>query len=229
MSGINTGLYDSRQTGVSTMSRRIYLLAITTYTAIFIGVAAFGASLSDSLVFTNKWLYLLFLIACVAVSIGGAVLAHSNDDATVSIVGGFICSAAMGVMVGPFVALYELGSVVQALGITAGVVILTGLIGALLPKDLSMWGAPLFGGLLGLILLSFAAPFLAMLGLDYQLTVTVLDYAGILLFSAIMVYDLNKAARLDRTHNNAIDVAVNVFLNFANIFIRVLSLMGNKK
>jgi FtsH-binding integral membrane protein len=58
---------------------------------------------------------------------------------------------------------------------------------------------------------------------------TLLDWAVLILFCAIMVYDLNRAKRLSRTLDNAIDVAVNVFLNFANIFIRVLAIMGKKK
>ena len=53
--------------------------------------------------------------------------------------------------------------------------------------------------------------------------------AVLVLFCLSLVYDLNMARRLDKTMNNAIDVAVNVFLNFANIFIRLLSIMGQRK
>ncbi len=229
MTGIKTGLYDQRRSGIDTIGQRAFMFAISIFTTMNIAVAALGSRLSYGWEFSNKWIYIGFLLACVAVSIGGAFLAHTNDDPMTSIVGGFICAGAMGVMVGPFVALYEGGSVFQAFAITSGVVVLTGFIGAVIPKDLSMWGAPLMACLLGLIVLYLVAPFLGWLGLDYEFTVSILDVAGIVLFSAIMVYDLNMAQRLDKTLNNAIDVAVNVFLNFANIFIRVLSLMGQKK
>jgi hypothetical protein len=229
METIKTGLYDRPRTGYDTLSQRAFMFAISTFTAMNIAVAALGAAVSYNWAFSNPWWLLLFMVACTIVSILGAILAHSNEDPMTSIVGGFICAGVMGMMVGPFISIYEIGSVLQALVVTGGVVILTGFIGAIIPKDLSMWGAPLMAGLLGLIVLYLVAPLMAWLGLDYKMTVTVLDIAGIVLFSAIMVYDLNMAARLDRTLDNAIDVAVNVFLNFANIFIRVLSLMGKKK
>ena len=74
----------------------------------------------------------------------------------------------------------------------------------------------------------FGGIILAAFGINMQLVFGILDWVVLLLFSAIMVYELNMAKRLDRTLNNAIDVAVNVFLNFANIFIRILSIMGKK-
>jgi FtsH-binding integral membrane protein len=228
---ISTGLYDAPQSGVDTISRRAFMFAISAFTTLNILVAALGASFSiDWTFWNNKLVYLGFLLACVAVSIGGAFLAHMNDEPTTSIFGGFICAGAMGVMVGPFVGLYEAGSVLQAFTITTGIVVLTGFIGAMLPQNLSMWAAPLFGCLLGLIVLQLVVPLVvSWLGLDYELALSVLDIAGIVLFSAIMVYDLNKAKWLDKTLDNAIDVAVNVFLNFANIFIRVLAWTGQMK
>lgn len=230
MEGFSTGLYDQRATGVNTLSQRGFMFAISIFTVFNIGVAAFASTFSYGWEFDSKWVYIGFLLVCVVVSIGGATLAHSHDDPMTSIVGGFICAGAMGLMMGPFISIYEMESVIQAFVISSGVVLLTGFIGAVMPKDLSMWGAPLFAALLGLIVAYIVLPWLLpALGVDYEFVVSILDVAGILLFSGIMVYDLNKAVRLDKTMNNAIDVAVNVFLNFANIFIRVLALMGNKK
>lgn len=125
--------------------------------------------------------------------------------------------------------MYESGSVAQAFLLAAGIVLVTGFIGAMLPRDLSSWGAPLFGLLLGAIVIQFGGIILAAVGINMQLTFTILDWAVLILFCGIMVYDLNMARRLSRTMNNAIDVAVNVFLNFANIFIRLLSIMGNSR
>jgi FtsH-binding integral membrane protein len=226
----NEGFYKQRQSNVNTMSVRSYMAAISGFTAVFIMVSMVGASFSYTWTFSdNGWLLLLFMLACLVGSIGGGVLAQANDDPMISVIGGTICAGAMGLMIGPFVALYELGSVVQAFVLAAGVVLVTGFIGALLPADLSAWGAPLFGLLLGAIFIQFGGIMLAAFGLDMELSFTILDWAVLILFCAIMVYDLNMARRLDRTFNNAIDVAVNVFLNFANIFIRILSIMGQAK
>lgn len=224
----NSSFYNQYQTGVSLMSQRGFMMAISGFTAVFIVVAMLGASFSYGWTFTNEWLYLGFLLVCMLVSMGGGMLAHANDSAGVSVLGGSICAIAMGVMVGPFIALFTTGSVVQAFTLAAIVVVATGVIGALLPQDLSAWGAPLFGLLLGAIFIQFGGIILAAFGINMQLVFGILDWVVLLLFSAIMVYELNMAKRLDRTLNNAIDVAVNVFLNFANIFIRILSIMGKK-
>ncbi len=226
----NAEFYNQRSTSIDKMGVRGYMFAISAFTALFILISMVGASFSYNWTFAgNVWLLMGFMFGCLAASIGGGVLAQANDDPGVSVFGGAICAAAMGLMIGPFVALYELGSVFQAFMLSAGVVLITGFVGAVLPADLSAWGAPLFGLLLGAIVIQFGGIFLAALGVDMELTFTVLDWAVLILFCAIMVYDLNMARRLDRTFNNAIDVAVNVFLNFANIFIRILALMGQAK
>jgi len=226
----NEGFYDQRQSHVNTMNVRTYMMAISGFTAVFIMVSMVGASFSYTWTFSdNGWLLLLFMLVCLAGSIGGGVLAQANDDPMISVVGGAICAGAMGLMIGPFVVLYARVSVVSSCVLATGVVLVTGFIGALLPADLSAWGAPLFGLLLGAIFIQFGGILLAAFGVDMELSFTILDWAVLILFCAIMVYDLNMARRLDRTFNNAIDVAVNVFLNFANIFIRILSIMGQAK
>lgn len=227
---LNAEFYQQRQASVHDMGIRGYMMAISGFTAVFILVSMVGASFSYNWTFAgNEWWLLGFMLVCLAASIGGGVLAQANDDPMISVAGGAICAGAMGLMVGPYVAIYEVGSVTQAFVLAAGIVLITGFIGALLPADLSAWGAPLFGLLLGAIFIQFGGIALAAFGVDMELSFTVLDWAVLILFCAIMVYDLNMARRLDRTFNNAIDVAVNVFLNFANIFIRLLSLMGQAK
>ena len=228
---INSDFYkQGARRDADTMTNRAFMMAISGFTAVFIIVAMVGASFSYGWTFGgNAWLMIGFMLVCFVTAVAGGAWAHANDDPTVSVLGGAICSGAMGLMVGPVVAMYTTGSVVQAFVLAAGIVLLTGFIGAVLPQDLSSWGAPLFGLLLGAIVIQFSGIILSALGLNLQLAFGVLDWAVLVLFCAIMVYDLNMARRLDKTMNNAIDVAVNVFLNFANIFIRLLSIMGQRK
>lgn len=226
---INSDFYKQYPTHVNSMGVRGYMLAISSFTAVFIVISMMGASLSYSWSIDNTFVMIVFMFVCMVISIAGGGMAHSNDSPGVSLLGGGICAGAMGLMIGPFVALYELGSVTQAFILAAGVVLVTGFIGAVLPANLSTWGAPLLGLLLGVIFIQFGGILLSFMGFDMELSFTILDWAVLILFCAIMVYDLNMARRLDRTLNNAVDVAVNVFLNFANIFIRILSLMGQKK
>lgn len=229
MVSINSDFYTQPQPGIHAMGRAAFIFTISLFTALFIVVAMFAALHSYSWQFDSSWKYLGFVIACMVVAIGGGMFAQIIDNPLVSFVCGSICAGAMGLLIGPFVALYEVDSVVQALWLAAGAVLVTGFIGAILPTNLSYLGAPLFALLLGVIFIQFGSVLLAMIGIDMQLTFTLLDWGVLILFCVIMVYDLNMARRLDHTLDNAIDVAVNVFLNFANIFIRILSIMGARK
>lgn len=221
-----SGIYDQRQSGVDTLSSRAYNFAIPFFTTLEIMIAGLAASVSYSWTFGgSSALYLLFIFACFIAAVGGSIFTMSTDVPILSFAGGSLTAAAMGLMVGPFVALYSGADVFQAFVLTAGVVLLTGFIGATIPQDLVGWGSTLFGALLGLIIINFAAIFL---GATTGFVMTLIDWAVVLLFSAIMMYDMNQAQRLDKTLDNAIDVSVNVFMNFMNIFIRLLAIFGSR-
>lgn len=57
---------------------------------------------------------------------------------------------------------------------------------------------------------------------------TALDWVGVLLFSAYTIYDFNQAKEGPRTVEAAMSSGISVFLDLANLFIRLLSLFGSK-
>src|SRR5690606_33951416 len=152
-------------------------------------------------------------LGCAAVAIVSGSIAEVSSDPVLSAMGGAVCALAMGFVIGPFVSMYEAGDVVQAFILTAGVVVTTGLIGVLLPQDLSSWGAPLLGLLVGAIILSVGNAVLDAFGLSARIASTALNWGVLILFCFMMVYDLNRAKEMLPTYDNAIDVAVSVFLN----------------
>jgi FtsH-binding integral membrane protein len=223
---LNTVSHSIAQSNAGTMGHGEFMFAITAFVAAFIVIAMLGSSFSYSWTFRgSSVLYIGFILACAVVAIVGGSVAQASPDPFVSTIGGAICALLMGMMIGPFVGSFEKGIVVRAFVLTAGIVLVTGLIGALLPQDLSAWGAPLLGLLLGAIVMQFGSAVLSALGRPMRVAFTALDWAILILFSLMMVYDLNRAKRIDPTLDNAIDVAVNVFLNAINILIRILALM----
>ena len=211
---------------VRTLGERTYMLTICAFTAVFIGVATIGAQLTYDWQITGMWLNIAFAVACIVVSVIGRIVAEASDNPVVSFIGGGICAIGLGALVGPFVAQFALGNVVQALMLTGCVVLVMGLIGAIVPANLSAWGAPLMGLLIGAIVIQFGAGILAAFGINMALTFGIIDWAVLLLFCGIMIYDLNRARQLERTLDNAIDMAVDVFVNFINIFVRILLIVG---
>ena len=70
---------------------------------------------------------------------------------------------------------------------------------------------------------------MGMFGLPVDGAMTALDWIGVVIFGGLVIFDLNRAVRLPHTLDNAIDRAMAIYLDFINIFLRLLSLMGQKK
>lgn len=215
----------------STISRQLYMLLVCGWTAIGIAFSAGAASISQDWPVDSwgTWGYLGFALGVLAVSLLGTFIAHSNDNPVVSAFGYALVAGPFGLLLGPFVAMYETSSVVKIFALTSAVVLILGLVGVLIPDDLSSWGTPLFGALLLLIGGYFIVPLLGFFGIPVDGAMTALDWVGLIIFGALVIFDLNRAVRLPHTVDNAIDSAVAIYLDFINIFIRLLSLMGQKK
>jgi len=209
------------RTGESTMSANLYAFWITFWTAVGIATSALAASLALS------WEYslVLFVPAFIA-SIVGILIAHNNDDPLISIGGYLLLTVSFGAITGPVVAMYTPASVARILFLTTVVVIGLGIAGAILPKSLENWWSWLFGGLLLLLAGQVLLPLTAYLGVPVGNAMTLWDWAGVALFSGFVLFDLNRAMRIPYTMNNAIDAAVEVYLDFINLLLRLLSLLG---
>lgn len=101
------------------------------------------------------------------------------------------------------------------------------LIGKTTKLDLSKWSVYLLVALLGIIILEVINVFLANNSLNM-----ILGIAGVVLFSAYVAYDvqfaLNKALYMN-TENAAIYCAFQLFLDFINLFIKLLRLFGKRR
>ena len=100
--------------------------------------------------------------------------------------------------------------------------------------DLSKWGSYLLMALLGLIIGSVVNMFLASSGLEWFLT-----YAGIILFIGLTVYDSQRikimvASAMQSADETAVKRmgllgALRLYLDFINLFLLLLRLMGRRR
>ena len=220
--GLSDGVW-SREGNDHAMSRNLFNLLVCGWTGA--GIAASAVAASTSLTWKLGWgAFILILI----VSVLGTIIAMASDNPIVSLLGYAMVSIPFGLMLGPVIALYTAASVVKIFAITVGMVAGLGILGAIYPKSLEGWAPFLFGGLLlllgGLIIVPIAAYF----GADVRGAMTVLDWVGVVLFGGYVIFDFNRAQRVERTLDNSIDCALAIYLDFVNIFIRLLSLLGKK-
>lgn len=103
------------------------------------------------------------------------------------------------------------------------------LVGYKTKKDLSNWKTLLFGILIVGLILSLVNIFLSNSMLDI-----ILDWVILFVFFGITVYDMNKIKMLQEDesldHSKLhIYGAMELYLDFINIFLRVLSIFGKKR
>lgn len=173
----------------------------------------------------------VFFIGVLVTSIVGVFIAPGSDKPAISLVGYAMVAGPFGLLLGPVVGMYEAMSVVKVIFITGMVTAVLTFIGATIPDSLEHWGGWLFGGLCVLILGQFAIPLMGWLvpGFPLQGALTLWDWVGVLLFSAYIIFDMNRAMRVPATVDNAIDCALALYLDIVNLFIRLLQLRGQKK
>lgn len=109
-----------------------------------------------------------------------------------------------------------------------------GIIGYTTRVDLSKWGSYLLMGLIGFLIASVANLFFASSGLEW-----ILSYVGIALFIGLTVYDTQRIKFMvlgalqsgNETAAQRIGLlgALNLYLDFINLFLLLLRLMGKRK
>lgn len=142
----------------------------------------------------------------------------------------FIYSMVNGVTLCTVFAVFELNSVISLFVASSLIFAILGYIGYNTNKDLSSWGTYLSVFLIvGIILSLINLFFLKSSGFDLML-----DWLILALFFGITIYDINKMKALQASHlfdDNKIHIycAMQLYLDFINIFLRILSIFGKKK
>jgi uncharacterized protein len=140
-------------------------------------------------------------------------------------------SALMGVSLTPILFIYTGASVAQVFFITAATFGAMSLYGYTTGRDLSSLGSFLFMGLIGLIIASLVNMFLQSSMMQWVLSV-----AGVLIFTGLTAYDtqrikLSYSANYDGTASGKMAVmgALSLYLDFVNLFLMLLRLMGDRR
>lgn len=203
------------------MSVRLYIILLSLFTSFGLAVSAITAILTYGI--KPGW---IFSIGFIALSFIGVFMATSKDS-IVSFIGYLMMTIGLGAITGPYIALYTTASVIQIFLLTLGVTLAIGIIGAIVPFSVSHWGGFLLTGLLVLIFAQFGTIILTLVGVNVSVTMTVLDWIGVFLFSLYIFYDMNQAMRASYSAENAMRFAISIYLNVMNLFLRLVSLFGD--
>lgn len=134
-------------------------------------------------------------------------------------------SALTGLTLSSVFIVYELTSIIWIFLVSAIIFSIFAFIGKKVDIDLSKWGIYLLIILLGSIILEVINIFLLNQTLDMILCVVVLG-----VFVAYVAYDIQKILKIyDVTENMAVYGAFDLYLDFINIFLRLLRLFGRRR
>lgn len=130
-------------------------------------------------------------------------------------------------------AIYTVDSILIALAVTLTLFILLAIYGFMTKEDLSGYGRYLRVALFAVIIFSIANIFLKLPALYWGIT-----FGAIVVFSGLIAYDVNRIKRLstELVYDNpamkdklSIMMAFNLYLDFVNLFIYILRILGRRK
>lgn len=214
---------------------RAYMLKVYNYMAsgvLLTGIVAMLVGSSPTMlnaIFNSglHWIVALAPLAFVMVMSFGV---HKMKSSTLQMIF-WAFAATMGVSMAWIFAAYTGTSIARTFFITAASFGALSLYGYTTKKNLSGMGTFLFMGLIGLIIASIVNIFMASSMLQFVISV-----AGVLIFAGLTAYDTQRIkqsyymmATGEAVAKGAIMGAVNLYLDFVNLFMFLLQFLGNRE
>ena len=129
--------------------------------------------------------------------------------------------------------IYTMSSIATTFFVTAGTFGVMALFGYVTKKDLTRLGSLCFMGIIGIIIASLVIIFL-----QNSMMEMIISYIGVLLFVGLTAYDSQKIKRLlmqdgveinETTQKIALLGAMTLYLDFINLFLYLLRILGDRK
>lgn len=213
--------------------RNVYLwmtlaLLITAFTSIVV----FDSPSLTSIIYSSRFLFYGLLLGELALVwyLSANINKLSFQTATIMFV---VYSVLNGITISFIFMIYTMSSIAMTFFITAGTFAAMALIGTYTKKDLSSLGNILLMALVGLIIASLVNLFL-----KNEMFYWIISYAGVLIFVGLTAYDAQKIKNVINEHGNEINDttqkialmgALTLYLDFINLFLYLLRILGNRR
>lgn len=219
--GIDVGLRDYMLRVYSYMAGGLALTGAVAYGAAASGLyqQIFGTPLFYVVLFAPLALVLLLSFRIQSMSLGAAQLTF------------WAYAALVGLSLSGIFLVYTGASIARVFFITAGTFAGMSLYGYTTRRDLSGFGSFLFMGLIGIVLASLVNIFLASSAVQFAISVI-----GVLVFTGLTAWDTQQIKEMYWEGDGsvvagkkAIMGALRLYLDFINLFVMLMQLMGNRR
>lgn len=200
-------------------------LAITGLTALFVA----DSNLIEVIFSSGSFWMLVIAELAVVWFLSSRIMKLSMPVATAAFA---VYSLLNGVTLSPIFLVYTGESITSTFFITAATFGTMAVFGYTTKRDLSSWGSYLMMGLIGLIIASVVNIFLGS-----SLLMWAVSYLGVLLFVGLTAYDTQQLKAMiaasigdeEQTKKVALLGALNLYLDFINLFIYLLRILGKRR
>ena len=176
-------------------------------------------------IFATKFYWIIYIAEIVTVIVLSVrILKMSKNGA---IFGFLLYSFLSGLTFSSIFITFKMSSIIFIFLITALVFLIFALIGYFTKIDLTKLGTILFMGLIGILIAAIINIFVQSQTFDLILVII-----GIIVFIGYIAYDINKVKRLEGQIDEdklSIIGALELYLDFINLFIRLLQLFGKSR
>lgn len=204
-------------------------LALTGFFAFYVA----GSETLIRIIFGNKIIFFGLIIGELALVFTLSARVHKMQAFTATSL--FVLYAALnGVTLSSIFLIYTQSSIASTFFICAATFTVCSLYGMTTKKDLTSLGGFMFMGLIGIIIASLVNMFIQSSGMAM-----IISYVGVLVFVGLTAYDTQKLKKMARSQpqglnagvkrKGAIIGALTLYLDFINLFLMLLRILGNRE
>lgn len=199
------------------------------------GLVAFYVSRNEFLleiIFGNQLLFFGLIIGQLILVFTLSSRVHKMQTATATYL--FVLYAGLnGVVFSSIFLVYTQSSITSTFFICATTFIVCSIFGMTTKRDLTSFGGFMFMGLIGIIIASVVNLFIHSSGLSM-----IISYVGVLVFVGLTAYDTQKIKNMAFSQPSGLDAgvvrkgailgALSLYLDFINLFLMLLRILGNR-
>ena len=203
-------------------------LALTGFVAFFVS----NSQTMMRLIFGNQFIFFGLIIGELALVFSISARVHKMQASTATSL--FVLYAALnGATLSAIFLIYTRSSITSTFFICAATFVASSIYGMATKRDLTAMGQFMFMGLIGIVIASVVNLFLRSSGMSL-----IVSYIGVIVFVGLTAYDTQKLRTMALSQPEGLDAgtirkgailgALTLYLDFINLFLMLLRILGNR-
>lgn len=205
-------------------------IAPATYNLIIGGVLLYGFIVNALIVWLGSDFfhaiasehYFIFIIGYFILCFAGSAISLKAQKPIISFLGYNLVVVPIGALLSVFLPAYYISDILLAIVTTGAVTAAMMILGTIYPRFFAKLGRTLIVSLLIGIIANLIA-------LIFGYSGNILNWFFVIIFSLYIGYDWQKAQMYPKTADNAVDSALDLYLDIINLFLRLLRIISKNR